>query len=67
MAPDVPSPDCAQKGVRDRVEHGVGIGMARQTPGVRDFDPTQDQPSTGDQRMDVITISYTKSGHRSRS
>ena len=54
MGPQVAGPHRAQEGVADGVGQDVGIGMAQQPQGMRDFHPSQDQGAPCHQPVGVI-------------
>lgn len=57
MPADVAEADGAEAGVANGMNQDVGIGMAVQTLAVLDFYPTENQITSADQRMDIITVS----------
>ena len=54
MGSQVAGPHCAQKGVADGVRQDIGVGMAQQPLGMRDFHPSQDQGAPRHQPVGVI-------------
>src|SRR5215475_498950 len=63
MRADVAERGRAEQRVGYRVRQAVTVGMAEQSALVRDFDPAEDQLTTFDQTVDVISYAYSKLAH----
>src|SRR5512137_2560161 len=48
-----------QQGITDRMDQNIRVRMAFQPKEVRDSDPSQDQRSARDERMDIITKTHS--------
>ena len=62
MLPDVAGAGRAEDGVDDRVQHGVGVGMAGQAAALADAHAAEDQPAVLVERVDVDAVADAHHG-----
>jgi hypothetical protein len=51
-------PQSSQDGVANRVHQGVGVGMSIQPLGMGNLNPSEDEFSTFDQRVNIVTATH---------
>lgn len=61
---DIDFADRTEHGVGDGVEQRIGVAVAIEAERVRDLHPAEDEPTAGDQSVDIVTDADMNHGRR---